>query len=141
MVKKVASNPTKKTSTYGAGDILSFAGKVATNGLYLGLGASALLAENTSEFVKRAIQRGERVDITDNLYKFASMTKKQAESVRAILERKIKSSDSRLETRIKQEVANVANMVQIPLRKNLQNLNRRVTELSKQVNKTIGHSK
>jgi hypothetical protein len=124
---------------------LETVGQVAVKGLYLGLGTAVLVAENAEDFAKRAIQRGEKLPVRENLDKLASASKKQLDTVKKQLDhvktfvqkRKGKHNGASLESMLRSEISKAMKRVQEPLKRNITELSKRLTNLAHQVNKMM----
>ncbi|MBI1748931.1 MAG: hypothetical protein HYR55_20450 [Acidobacteria bacterium] len=134
-----ASNPVEMVTKY------------AVNGLYFGVGAAALVAENAQEFMKKAVHRGEQVDLLENLGKINRWQEKVSEQLgdfpqqplklfrSFVSETKKKDPMVVLEARLREEVLKATDRIQTPIKKNLQDLNKKVNNLSNLVSKMAAH--
>lgn len=93
MAKKTSTKSSARRSTpYRATNLLVLASDVATKGLHFSLGATVLLVENGRQFFKKAIERGEKVEVKRNLERLASFSKKQVGTLRSFAERRTKAA-------------------------------------------------
>lgn len=126
----------------------------AVNGLYFGVGAAALVADNAEGFVKKAVQRGQRVDFSESLGKLYDLQESLQQTVQAnvgrlaelprqplkairslVTSRRDRDPMIVLEARLREEVLKAASRVQTPLKKNIQDLTKKVNNLSNLVGK------
>lgn len=93
------------------------------NAVLAGLGLISLTSEKAEEFAKELIKRGE---LTEN---------EKAKFVKEVLDQSEKTK-TEIEQKIEKTVETILSRINIPSRKEFEELKNKVEELSRQVNKT-----
>lgn len=123
----------------------------AVNGLYFGMGAVGLVADGAESFIKKAVERGQKVDVFEGLGKvyglqekisgklsetWSEIPKQPMKIIRSLLpSRREADPIVVLEARLREDVMKAAERIQTPLKKNLQDLAKKVNNLSNMVGK------